>query len=60
MLETKEMIGAVELGSDRDMRIELGENLQPAARSKVIGWFVDWVACWLVCLRVGWFVVFLV
>jgi len=37
MLETKEMIGAVELGSDRDMRIELGENLQPGARIKVIG-----------------------
>ena len=37
MLESKEMIGAVELGADRDMRIELGEHLQPGARIKVIG-----------------------
>lgn len=37
MLESKEMIGVVDLGADRDMRIELGENLQPGARIKVIG-----------------------
>ena len=37
MLESKEMIGAVDLSADRDMRIELGENLQPGARIKVIG-----------------------
>ena len=29
MLESKEMIGAVDLSADRDMRIELEENLQP-------------------------------
>ena len=37
MLESKEMIGTVDLSADRDMRIELGENLQPGARIKVIG-----------------------
>jgi len=37
MLESKEMIGAVDLSADRDMRIELEENLQPGARIKVIG-----------------------
>ena len=37
MSESNEMIGAVDLGDDRDMRIELGENLQPGARIKVIG-----------------------
>ncbi len=37
MSESNEMIGAVGLGVDRDMRIELGEDLQPGARIKVIG-----------------------
>ncbi len=37
MLESKEMIGFVDLTAERDMRIELGENLQPGARIKVIG-----------------------
>ena len=37
MSESGEMIGDVDLGADRDMRMELGENLQPGARIKVIG-----------------------
>ena len=37
MSESNEMMGAMDLGADRDMRIELGENLQPGARIKVIG-----------------------
>ncbi len=37
MSESGEMIGDVDLGADRDMRIELGENPQPGARIKVIG-----------------------
>ncbi len=37
MSESDEMIGGVDLGADRDMRMELGENPQPGARIKVIG-----------------------
>ena len=37
MSESGEMIGGVDLGADRDMRMELGENPQPGARIKVIG-----------------------
>ena len=37
MSESGEIIGSVDLGADRDMRMELGENPQPGARIKVIG-----------------------
>ena len=37
MSESGEMIGGVDLGADRDMRMEFGENPQPGARIKVIG-----------------------
>ena len=37
MSESGEMIGGVDLGADRDMRMELGENPRPGARIKVIG-----------------------
>ena len=37
MSESGEMSGGVDLGADRDMRMEFGENPQPGARIKVIG-----------------------